>query len=120
MSTRDITVQTGLGSLRRRRGGPAVSGVPRRPSGGAQALGQQVDEGVAGLSQVRDGHPAPLPHEAGHGVQLLLGDGDELPPVVNHSWRQAVVMATCYRREDLYTRQAVAMATCYRREDLYT
>lgn len=54
-------------------------------SGGAAALGCQVDELVAGLRQLRDGHAASLPDELGHGVQLLRRDGDELPPVVDHT-----------------------------------
>lgn len=54
-------------------------------SGGAAALGRQVDEVVAGLRQLSDGHAAPLPDELGHGVQLPGRDGDELPPVVNHT-----------------------------------
>lgn len=54
-------------------------------SGGAAALGRQVDELVAGLRQLRDGHAASLADELGHRVQLLWRDGDELPPVVNHT-----------------------------------
>lgn len=54
-------------------------------SGRAAALRRQVDEVVAGLRQLGDGHAAPLADELGHRVQLLRRDGDELPPVVNHT-----------------------------------
>lgn len=63
-------------------------GVPQRggvPSGGAAALGHQVDQRVTGLGQLCDGHPASLSDELSHGVQLLRSDGDELPSVVDHS-----------------------------------
>lgn len=54
-------------------------------SGGTAALGRQVDEVVAGLCQLCDGHAAPLPDELGHGVELLGRDGDELPSVIDHT-----------------------------------
>lgn len=59
--------------------------VPPSSSGSAAALGRQVDELVAGLCQLRDGHAASLPDELGHRVQLLRRDVDELPPVINHT-----------------------------------
>lgn len=71
-------------SLRACRGRSWGSSLPH--SGGTAALGRQVDEVVAGLRQLCDGHAAPLPDELGHGVQLPGRDGDELPPVVNHTW----------------------------------
>lgn len=61
-----------------------------RPSDGAAALGRQIDQRVALLSQLADGHSASLPDEASHRVQLCWSDEDELPSVVNHTCRKHV------------------------------
>lgn len=55
-------------------------------SGGGAGHGGQVDQGVASLRQLRDGDASSLADEARHRAQLLGGDGDELPPVIDHSW----------------------------------
>ena len=46
-------------------------------------LRSDVDQLVARLRQFRDGHPAALPYELGHRLQLLARDVDELSPVVD-------------------------------------
>lgn len=61
-----------------------------RPSDGAAALGRQIDQRVALLSQLADGHSASLPDEASHRVQLCWSDEDELPSVVNHTCRKHI------------------------------
>ena len=57
-----------------------------RRSGLVAEHGREVDEGVAGLGGLGDGDAPPLLDEARHCTQLLWADGDELPPVVNHTW----------------------------------
>ncbi len=44
----------------------------------------QVDESVAGTDQLCNGDSATLLDEICHGLQLLLGNEDELAPVVHH------------------------------------
>lgn len=73
---------------------PAVCQQPLRDvstvSGSTATVRHQVDERVAGLSQLCDGHSASLPDELSHRVQLSWSDGDKLPSVINHTCRQQV------------------------------
>lgn len=55
------------------------------PSGSAAALGREIDQRVACLSQLADGHPPSLSDELSHRVQLGGSNGDKLPPVINHA-----------------------------------
>lgn len=48
----------------------------------------RIDQPVTGLGQLCDGHSASLFDELSHGVQFLGSDGDELPSVVYHSFRE--------------------------------
>lgn len=62
---------------------------PLCPSGSAAALRRQVDQRVARLSQLADGHPPSLSDELSHGVQLCWSNGDKLPSVIDHTCKEA-------------------------------
>lgn len=66
---------------------PALSprGKPKSGWGLGRGLLAPGNEGVAGLSKLSDGHPAPLSDEVSHSSQFLWGYVDELAPVVNHT-----------------------------------
>lgn len=51
----------------------------------SSAVRLEVDEGVAGLGQLCNGHSASLLDVLSHGCHLLCSDVDELPPVINHT-----------------------------------
>lgn len=57
-------------------------------SGSVAYLRREVDEGVAGLGQLCDGHSASLSDELSHSIQLLWSDGDKLPSVIYHTCRK--------------------------------
>lgn len=63
---------------------------PSCPSGSAAALRRQVDERVACLSQLADGHPPSLPDELSHRVQLCWSNEDKLPSVIDHTCRKHI------------------------------
>lgn len=53
--------------------------------GSIAALWHQIDQRVAGLSQLADGHASSLSDELSHRLQLCWSNVDKLPSVIDHT-----------------------------------
>lgn len=54
----------------------------------SSAVRLEVDEGITRLGQLRDGDSSSLFDVLSHGSHLLRSDVDELPSVINHTYRE--------------------------------